>query len=154
MIPYYQFTNDESFKNTLMCVQMDDGTQAAILDQYCTNPECPCVSAHLSFDEIDENGKRVQSLFSFLVDTQTWKISDIELYGGKNTKKAAIKEVAASMGADMKEMFTKRVKEAKEFGLMQAFEQVGAVKMDNSLKSTCVDKCKDWPQRPLFLWKR
>lgn len=140
MIPYYQFVKDENLKKTLTCVRFDDGTQAAILDQYCENPECPCVSAHLLFDEIDDKGKRVRSLFSFLVDTQTWKISDIEVYGGKNTKNSEIREMAASMGADLKEMFIKRVKEAKEFGLMRAIEQLGAEPTEHSVKKVAVLK--------------
>lgn len=112
---YSEYTRVPSDKD-FQVVRFDNGLLAAIIDQYCTNPDCQCVTVNLEFREVDEKGNLLEKLFSFNLDTVTWKTSGIKKRISTIDCNLLIDEFTANLDPTLKERYKTRLKKAKESG--------------------------------------
>ena len=116
MKPYRDFAKDRTNRDDTLVVRFNNGRLVAIVDRYCTDPDCNCVAVNLEFTAIEESGKFKEKLFSFSLDTETWEISDIRKGSTDADYERLIKEFLAGLNESLKERFKNRLSIAKEFG--------------------------------------
>lgn len=116
MKPYFEFAKDKNNMENIMNIQFNSGLKTAMVDYYCTNPDCDCVVITLNFVALEQNDKLKGSLFAFDLDTRTWEVSEIRIDNPSIGVHALIEEFTSGLDMLLKEIFRKRIKEAKEYG--------------------------------------
>jgi len=113
-------------------VKFDCGVEAAIRDLYCFNPDCNCADVTLEFIEYDETAKLKGRLFSFSLNTKTWKISNAKIENKALPCKEMLNEFKNCMTNELKDLYRERVAIAKESGEQNRMKQFDGEIMDGS----------------------
>lgn len=120
-------------KDKVFVVRFNDGLKAAIVDKYCTVPDSNCVTIRLEFNEVNESGSFLGKRFSLSLDTETWKVSELQCENVNVDCEGLLKEFVAGLDASLKETFRTRVKLAKEYGNDEVMDWLDDVNVEDGL---------------------
>ena len=111
-----EYAQHRNNKDKVFVVRFNDGLKAAIVDKYCTVPDCNCATIRLEFNEVNESGSFLGKLFSLSLDTETWEVSELQCENVNVDCEGLLKEFVAGLDASLKETFRTRAKLAKKSG--------------------------------------